>query len=375
MMKQKLQLLSITILLLFQIQVAKAQEVFVNLAQVDGLDITPDNILNFQVISRMKTMTHALISGSIQYRSSTMSIRYQFECNLQPGVNMVSTLASNPHYTYSQPALRELFEQYKKLPEGIYQYCVSVKPNYSAGESINNAETECVYHKSTDVFLINLIDPDNNAKIYEFNPMLSWTVNYPFAAQLQYRLRVAPINKGQNTVAAITRNNPIYDEKNLMQMSQVYPVYAKPLVVNQPYAWTVDAYYKGILLGGAEPWKFTIVQDSILAPIPSDQSYYEFADHHGENATYAIDTIKLKYISYQAVDTMKLTMVSDKGDTVNYSTNAYALRPGMNFINLDLPGKASGLHHMKSYTLLINNTDGKKYKVPFIYVNPLFLKK
>src|ERR1700748_1772832 len=353
-MKRKLRLLLIMPLLLLQLQAARAQEVFVNLAQVDGLDITPDNILNFQILSRMKSATHALIKGSILYRNSTMSISYQFECNLQPGVNLVSTLAGNPHYTYSHPALRELFEQYKKLPEGIYQYCVSVKPNYSAGESVNNAETECVYHKSTDVFLINLIDPDNNAKIYEYNPMLSWTVNYPFASQLQYRLRVAPVNKGQNAVAAITRNNPVYDEKNLIQMSQIYPVYAKPLVLNQLYAWTVDAYYKGILLGGAETWQFTIIQDSLLVPISSNQSYYEFADHHGENSIFAIDTIKLKYVSYQAIDTMKLTMIGSKGDTVKYATTAYPLKPGMNFINLDLPGKASGLSHLSKYTLYIN---------------------
>src|SRR6201985_2653172 len=294
-MKRKLRLLLIMPLLLLQLQAARAQEVFVNLAQVDGLDITPDNILNFQILSRMKAATHALINGSIQYRNSTMSIRYQFECNLQPGANMVSMLAANPHYTYSHPALRELFEQYKKLPEGIYQYCVSVKPNYSAGESVNNAETECVYHKSTDVFLINLIDPDNNAKIYEYNPMLSWTVNYPFASQLQYRLRVAPVNKGQNAVAAITRNNPVYDEKNLIQMSQIYPVYAKPLVLNQLYAWTVDAYYKGILLGGAETWQFTIIQDSLLTGIPKDPSYIDLGKESGFYNLYAPGILKIKY--------------------------------------------------------------------------------
>lgn len=364
----------LTALVLLSYSCRAQNELFVNMAFLDGIGITPDNLLNYQVQSNKTKSSHALVTGSIRYRNASMQLNYKFECNLQPGLNNISTLGIKPVITYSDPALRDLFELYKLLPQGIYEYCVSVTPDYSAGETISDAYSECVYHKSEDIFLINLIEPDNDAKIYEYNPLLSWTVNYPFASELKYRLRLVEIKTGQNSMTAINRNNPVYDEKNLVQLSQIYPVYAKPLVANQPYAWTVDAYYKGILLGGAEAWKFTIVQDSLMTAIPTHQSYYEFESHHGETTIYAIDTIKLKYRTFQAADTLSLSITDNSNDTVKFKKATYGLSAGTNFIDLDIPGNAA-LKHLKRYMLFIKTASGKAYQVPFIYVNPLFIRK
>jgi hypothetical protein len=363
------------VLLLVTVKGFSQGDIFVNMAMVDGVDLTPDNLLSFQVQSGLTKSSHSLIKGNIKFRNSDLRIAYRFEYDLKPGLNIIPANAIRPQFEYSSQALRELFEQYKKLPEGIYEYCVSVKPDYNLNESTPGpVYNECVYHKSQDVFLINLIDPDNDAKIYEYNPMLSWTVNYPFASELKYRVRVAEIREGQNTTGAINRNNPIYDEKNLMQMSIVYPVYGKPLQKNQPYAWTVDAYYKGILLGGAEPWKFTIIEDSLLVPVSSNQSYFDFAGHRGETSIYAVDTIKLKYRTYEASDTLKLTIKDLKGKVIQFKTSDYKLMSGMNFIALDLPGKTN-LQHSKDYILFIRTSAGQKFEVPFKYLNPLYIKK
>ena len=133
--------------------------------------------------------------------------------------------------------MRELFMDYGKLPQGTYEYCVSVIPQQTNPEVGNtDITTECSYKTIKDLFLINLIDPENNAKIYEHYPMLSWVVNYPFASQLQYRLRVVPVYEGQRNENAITRNNPVFEDKNVFGTSLVYPVTAKPLELFQPYA-------------------------------------------------------------------------------------------------------------------------------------------
>ncbi|UZJ63998.1 hypothetical protein OKW96_16520 [Sphingobacterium sp. KU25419] len=157
------------------------QNVVVNMAMVDGLDITPDNILNFQVQSGLDRSSNALIKGTIVYRKSNLRVSYTFQYRLQPGLNIIPKDQVRPQFTYSTPALKELFEQHRKLPQGIYEYCVGVQPDYNSGEGSKEVFNECVYHKSEDIFLINLIDPEDGAEIYEYNPMLSWTVNYPFA--------------------------------------------------------------------------------------------------------------------------------------------------------------------------------------------------
>lgn len=375
-MKHYLRMITIALLLTLTSWQVKAQnDIFVNMAMVDGVDLTPDNLFSFQVQSGLTKSSHSLIKGNIKFRNSDLRIAYRFEYDLQPGLNIIPANAIHPQFEYSSQALRELFEQYKKLPEGIYEYCVSVKPDYNLNESTPGpVYNECVYHKSQDVFLINLIDPDNDAKIYEYNPMLSWTVNYPFASELKYRIRVAEIKEGQNTTGAINRNNPVYDEKNLMQMSIVYPVYGKPLQKNQPYVWTVDAYYKGLLLGGAEPWKFTIIEDSLLVAVSSNQSYFDFSAQTGNTKIYGIDTLKLKYKTYSSADTLKLELVTDEGKEVSFKTTTYPLKPGTNYIDLDFPGKAA-LKHLKTYVMKVTTTRNTAYSIPFTYVNPLYIKK
>lgn len=348
-------------------------QVFINLARLDGVDITPDNFLNYQVQSNLSRNTRVMIRGAIRYRQSDLSISYEFPYTLQPGLNLVSGSIAAPRPRYSSTALKELFEIHRKLPEGIYEYCVSVELDYQnpeAGPPV--VIDECIYHKSEDIFLINLVDPPDDALIYEYNPMLSWTVNYPFAGELSYRLRLAEIKEGQNNAAAITRNNPVFSQKDLRQLSLMYPLYAKPLVKDQPYAWTVDAYYKGILIGGAQPWRFTIVEDSLLSKIPSDQSYYEFQEHSGETSVYAIDTLKLKYRTYIENDTLNLVLKDEKSKVVKLRPAAYPVPGGINYIDIELEGR---LKHTKHYTMFIKNSKGEEFIVPFIYINPIYLKK
>ncbi|UZJ63999.1 hypothetical protein OKW96_16525 [Sphingobacterium sp. KU25419] len=156
-------------------------------------------------------------------------------------------------------------------------------------------------------------------------------------------------------------------------MSQIYPVYAKPLQKFQPYAWTVDAYYKGILLGGAAPWRFTIIEDSLLMAIPTDQSYYDFSKQGGDTKILGIDTLKLKFHSYSEKDTLQLQLQDEDGKEIKYATKFYALKAGTNYMDLDFPGKAV-LKHNKTYIMFIETNRKSIYKIPFTYINPLFLK-
>jgi hypothetical protein len=376
-MKRITGLITGVMLLLFSVACNAQNGLFVNMAFLDGIAVTPDNLLSYQVQSNLPKTTHALVTGTIRYRNSAMRISYRFECNLQPGMNNLSTAGNRPVMTYSEPALRELFEQYKVLPQGIYEYCVEVTPNFSSGESNSEKYDECVYHKSEDIFLINLIDPDNDAKLYEYNPMLSWTVNYPFASELKYRLRVAEIKKGQNTTVAINRNNPVYDERNLMQMSQVYPVYAKPLQLNQPYAWTVDAYYKGILLGGAEAWKFTIIEDSLLVAVNTNPSYVDVQREQGIYTMYAPGLLKLKYdLKDLKADSLQIGLLDGEGRAVKINERLSTLNAkyGDNRFIINFH-EEQPLTHLKQYTLTITSQTGKIYKISFKYVNPELIRK
>lgn len=352
------------------------EELLVNLAAVDGLDLTPDNLFNFQVQSMRSAKTHALVQGAIRYRNTGMLIRYSFECDIQPGVNHMAGLALRPKYEYSAAALKELFQDFKRLPQGIYEYCVSVKPDYQVNEVTPGVVyDECTYHKSEDIFLINLIDPEDDARIYEYNPVLSWVANYSFAAGLEYRIRVAEIKSGQQAASAIARNNPVYEEKGLRQNSLSYPVYARPLVKDQPYAWTVDAYYKGILLGGAQPWKFTIVEDSLLQAVARNPAYVDIRREQGKYELYAPGILKLKYnLEDLRKDSLRLQLTDRNNKEIKLNDNAVLQAVyGDNRFELDFK-QAQPLKHLQPYTLFITSQTGQTFRILFRYVNPELIR-
>jgi len=349
-----------------------AQEPVVEMSALDGVDITPDNIFSFGVQSFAPGAVDVTIRGVLRYRNSDLKIDYEFTTKLQPGMNLFSRDKVHTSLRYSSGGLRELFEQHRMLPFGTYQYCVSVAP--ATGENNAKDASECVFRQSEDQFMITLVEPENKAKIYEYNPVLSWLATYSFSGALTYRIRVAEIKEGQNTASAIARNNPVYEEKNLTGNSIVYPVYAKPLKAFQSYAWTVDAYYKGILLGGAEPWRFIIIEDSLLKEVPHDPGYIELNVEKGNSVFYAVGELKLKYIEKnRKSQTIHFTLTDQNNKAVKLRENEWKVSIGDNRITIPFH-EVINLKHWKYYKITAETETGQVYTIPFRYVNPLYLK-
>lgn len=349
------------------------QQVLVNLGMLDGLDITPANIFSYQVMNNSGKTQTATVKGTLHYRGSRLQMGYTFNTTLQPGLNSFSKdNVGSPSWTFSDNALRELFFDYSRLLQGTYEYCVELTLK-SQGQETQPSDVidACLYNTARDIFLINLVSPENDAKLYEHNPMLNWVVNYPFASELTYRVRVAELKKGQNAENAIARNNPMYQDNNVLGTTVTYPVTAKPLETWQPYVWTVDAYYKGILLGGAEVWKFTIVEDSELVAVPRDDSYYDFILHHGETTMPAVGELRLKYISQEKTDTLSFAVTQQNKKDIVLTLKPMSVHYADNLFILDMRDM---LKHNTKYLLTIKNGTGQLYHIPFNYYNPLFVK-
>lgn len=346
----------------------------VNMAMLDGVEVTPDNVFNFQIINNERVTKDITIDGTLIYRNSDLRMSFKFNTKVQPGVNIFSKdKVLNPNWSFSNSALRELFFDYKKLPQGTYQYCVSI--------SLSNNQTEgtwsepvdaCVYQTLNDIFLINLITPEDDAELHEYNPMLVWAVNYPFASALRYKLRLAEVKEGQNNENAITRNNLYYSDNNIFTTSQIYPQVAKKLKAGQPYAWTVDAYYKGILLGGAEAWRFTIIEDTLFdETVLKDAPYLDVRNETIKDPVITNGVLKLKYyLKELKVDTLSMTL-SHKGKEIKLKNNKLLAKLGDNRFDIDFT-ESPRLKHGHDYTLYIKNKQRQTFIVVFKYINPDF---
>lgn len=346
--------------------------VLVNNAALEGVELTKKNIFNYQIINNDQKAHKVIVFGSVIYKRSSLRFSYSFNTTIYPGINQYSNVnVINPQWTFQNAALRELFFQYDKLPQGTYEYCVEVRLEATNAEFVSpDPIGSCTYNTIDDIFLINLITPENDAKIYEYYPSLGWVVNYPFASELSYSLRLAELNEGQNNEAAIVRNNPIFHDKHLFSTNIIYPVTAKPLELYQPYVWTVDAYYKGILLGGAEVWKFTIIEDTLLEELPYTNAYIDIRREYGGEPFFSIGEIKLKYVLDDIkYDSLKLKLTIGQDKEVKLPIDTWKVKYGDNRTVIKLT-KGISLKHMKKYVLHVLNRDGIEYQIPFIYVNP-----
>ncbi len=369
-------ILGAVFILIFYVNMVSAQipAMVVNLAMLEGQDLTPDNIFNIQIISNESVSKRVTVMGTISYKRAIHNIRYTYTTTIQPGVNSLSKdVVGHPDFVYSSTALKELFQNYHKLPQGTYEYCVSIAFEKNKSEQLlGDPVVSCIYQTVNDIFLINLVAPEDDAEIYEHYPMLSWVVNYPFASELQYRLRVAERKEGQNKQSAINRNNPVYKDKHVFATSQIYPVTARPLKTHQPYVWTVDAYYKNILLGGAEVWQFTIVEDDTTKVPDANTSYVDVRKDRGFNMIYAKGELKLKYfLGEKEVDTIKMSITKPNGKNINMVQPEWVVKYGDN--RMVIPFREDyNLKHKKDYKLEFTNGKGKKYMLLFKYINPEF---
>jgi hypothetical protein len=350
-----------------------AQNVLVDLGPLEGIELRPENALNFSVVNSGGTI-NALVKGTLKFKGSPLQASYSFTTQLPAGTTVFNReRTGHPVWQFSNPALRDLFLTYGKLPQGTYEYCVAISFPGAGGEGGGSPADACTYHTVEDIFLINLVDPEDNAKLYEHNPMLSWVVNYPFASELTYRVRVAELKSGQNAVNAIARNNPVYQERNVFATAITYPATGRPLQTWQPYVWTVDAYYKGLLLGGAEPWRFTIVEDSALAGIPRETYHVDIRRERNATGVYAIGKAKIKYELLESrADSLTLTLQTESGRALKLSPGIVWIREGDNRLDIDLT-QTAGVRHLNRYTLQIRDGRGNSYALPFRYVNPDYL--
>ncbi len=345
-----------------------------NMGTIDGVDLTPDNVFNYTIQSNISKPADAVIRGKLTYRSTGYSFSYSYHYTLRPGVNVITKDQVHPQWTFSSSAFRELFMEYKKLPAGTYEYCVEAVQAGPGGEApAGGSDADCLYGKVDDLFLINLVSPENNAKLHENYPVLTWMVNYPFASALTYKVRVAEVKDGQNNTAAVNRNNPVYEESNVVQTTVAYPVYAKELEKFIPYAWTVDAYYKGVLLGGAEAWRFTIIDDSVMMGIPRQTYFVDIRNERDMATYYAVGLIKLKYVlDEQTSDTLSVRLLDKNNKEIKFDTKPLQAKLGDNRFELNLKDQAS-LKHLSLYTLVLTNSLHQEYHLPFKYINPDFL--
>lgn len=353
---------------------ATAQETF--LLQLDGTIVPGQprvDLLNYTVISQAAAPVRVRLKGALRFYNAADYIRYEKEVVLQSGLNLIREVAAPVALQFSGNALRELYTTHGKLPLGRMEYCVTIEEYRRNGEQMGwqPARQECTFINNDDLFMIELLLPEDGAKLKEFHPQLGWMVNSPLAGELTYRLMLAPKQQHQSKQDAIKRNRLQYDEKNIAGMFQVYPVYAKPLVYDQPYVWNVEAYYKGYLMGTAVPWEFVILPDTLRDSVAYSSAYLDIMKDVGTYNVIAPGVLKLRYeLKMSAADSLTFSLLDKDQQPMKFKVPVDgSMKYGDNRMVIDFYNHQP-LKHKKKYTLLVSGRHFKDRRIEFTYYNP-----
>jgi len=108
-----------------------------------------------------------------------------------------------------------------------------------------------------------LISPQGGSKLKQKHPHFSWTTPAPQPPniQIQYKLKIVEILKGQTKKEAMGANVPWFEKGGLTTMSLGYPASARPLEKTKEYAWQIQAidasgFPVGKNQGRSEIWQF-----------------------------------------------------------------------------------------------------------------------
>jgi len=362
-------LLSAVLLLSFIF--SRGQNYIVDLSTFPSSGILNKQALaDFTVMNLTNQSETVDVIGSMRFRSSGESFKFSFSTSIKPGLNVATDIWHGPTYTFSSSALQNLVKTHDAFPSGEYEYCVElVRPG---GESSSALGSDCSFNRADEIFLLNLVEPVDEAKLSESFPLFSWMVNSPLMNELEYKIRVVEVRDGQRKENAIMRNRPVYEQKGLRILTQNYPVTARSLEYFQPYAWTIDAYYRNILIGSAETWEFVLIDQELMAGVPRETAYLDIEKELGGNMVYAVGNLKLKYELIKfSQDELELKLF-EGNQRIKLTPRVLEAKKGENryVLNFD---RTPRLKHLKKYRLQISTRSGGNYQVNFQYINPDFL--
>jgi hypothetical protein len=348
-------------------------EVIIKLNPALSHNLTLQNLTDITIVNDGDALKDIWISGVLKLRSNNQSLKFAKQISLSAGENRIALADIKNVIVYSSADLRNYAQNSNSLPNGEFEYCVYIIKSNVEISSDALAE-ECLYGSSSRNELLSLVSPNDNAKISEYYPSLVWTANLSSFQDITYRLRLAEKREDQNALNAVLRNRALVDISGIIAQMETYPVTAQPLELWHRYAWTVDAYYKSLLIASAEAWSFCLVDDSILAQIPKHQDYLDIRRDKFLKSSYAVGELKLFYdLSEARNESLKIILFDADQQEINLHSNSkVSLKYGNNNFIIKLNANPK-LKHLKTYKIRFTNASNLHYDIDFTYINPDFL--
>ncbi|TKC55290.1 DUF928 domain-containing protein [Pedobacter hiemivivus] len=250
------------------------------------------------------------------------------------------------------------------FPQGNYEYNYAVVSAVAIEEVI----VEQIFEQEVlPPAPLDLIEPFNEDKICNRQPLLTWQPSMPNIIGTMYELLMVEIKDRQSPVEALNYNLPIVKQKGIMTPMLLYPPSSKDLIEGKRYAWQVTAYKGQTIINRSEVWEFKLDCKEEEEPAEDDNGYRDIDDLFKGNFYIAHGVVKFALVNSYDEQPLKytITCITDPKQKTR-SLPKVKLKKGKNKINIDLSNNFS-FKDGYSYILKASLPNGMSKSLRFIF--------
>lgn len=205
---------------------------------------------------------------------------------------------------YYSASIEEYENYFNSLPPGNYMICYKlncVNPDCDGKGSqlLFTENANCTSFQVGPITPLRLSYPPDLSMVNNPRPIHSWVPPMPLSQieGFSYRISIYTPQKGQSCIDAVINNPPIYQEFELLENTINYPIELENIDTGEIHCWNVTGILMGKPVVQSETWQYSLVKDSLIKKIPSEQSYIELDKQDARILIKTGRMIKLKYAS------------------------------------------------------------------------------
>jgi len=282
-----------------------------------------------------------------------------------PGSNMIpASAARSASVQLANNKVARFIQQNSAFPQGNYEYSYKVISAISVEEIIVDQTFE---QEVLPPAPLDLIEPYNEDKICNKQPLLTWQPSIPTIPGTQYELLMVEMKDRQSAVEALNYNLPIVKQKGIVNTMLLYPPASKALTEGKKYAWQVTAYKDQTVINRSEVWEFTLDCKEEKEVVEDDNGYRDIEDLVKGNYYVARGSVKFSLVNSYNEQPLKYSIqcVTDPNQKMR-SLPKVKLKRGRNKIHLDFSRNYS-FKDEYSYILKVYLPDGMSKSLRFVF--------
>jgi hypothetical protein len=259
------------------------------------------------------------------------------------------------------------------LPIGNFNICFSaIKLVSDVSERLSE---DCETYQIEPLSPPQLVMPEDSEYVVTTRPLFNWMPPSPanLFNNLRYDWILVEVQPTQTAADAVEQNIPVLTQQNLQSANFQFPLSMPALDSSKLYAWRVHAKNNTSPIASSEIWAFRIKRPGFDSTMIETATYYTGLKKEEEGAFVLCNGVLRFEYTNELTNPVIQVRVYNISTSVRYEVTLdsaqHTMRPGKNYVNLDLTNQ-SDIRNGKLYLLELINYRKERWYLKFQYRTP-----